>query len=232
MHLLTDQVFGHLYVVGLAGRRRRAILWLCRCGCGKELTYEGAELASGRKTSCGCATGFGTAWRKGLPEHVAWLAARARCRGYKEEHVRNYLDRGIRMAPEWDNFVTFLAYVGRRPSSKHTLERIDNDRGYEPGNVKWATRAEQSRNTRRTIRIEIDGRPMALKDAASGQTYDRAHQRLINGWTLRDALLVPQIDPRTRRPSTSTAFLADLAPGVAEAKEFNLIGAEMWLAKR
>lgn len=83
------------------------------------------------------------------PERRAWLDARRRCHDPRAAAYANYGGRGIRMCEEWRfSFEAFLAHVGRRPGPGHSLDRIDNDRGYEPGNCRWATPTEQGRNTR------------------------------------------------------------------------------------
>jgi hypothetical protein len=73
---------------------------------------------------------------------------RARCApNYEEHHL--YFDRGIRVCPEWErSFEAFLAHVGIKPDKALSLDRIDNDRGYEPGNVRWATASQQRCNQR------------------------------------------------------------------------------------
>jgi hypothetical protein len=83
------------------------------------------------------------------PEWLAWRAMRARCR--KENHPKypDYGGRGIRVCAEWDNsFLSFFEYIGKRPPGNYSLDRIDNDGNYEPGNVRWATYTEQNQNRR------------------------------------------------------------------------------------
>lgn len=84
------------------------------------------------------------------PENVAWQNMKARCSRPSHPQYHNYGGRGISVCDQWMTFEGFLADVGRRPGSGYSLERVDNDKGYEPGNVRWATRVERMRNTRRT----------------------------------------------------------------------------------
>lgn len=86
------------------------------------------------------------------PEYRAWLNLIQRCENPREKDFHHYGGRGISVWPEWRaSFAVFFTAVGRRPSPRHSLDRIDNDRGYEPGNVRWATQSEQMRNTSRTV---------------------------------------------------------------------------------
>jgi len=94
------------------------------------------------------------------PEYQAWQNMRARCMNAAHPKYARYGGRGITVCPEWDSFPAFFDHIGPRPSADHSLDRIDNERGYEPGNVRWATRREQqlnrSRYTTRLTRDEVD----------------------------------------------------------------------------
>lgn len=85
-----------------------------------------------------------------LPEYKVWSALRSRCMNDKVPSYPNYGGRGISVCARWDSFKNFIEDVGRRPTSSHQLDRFpDNDGDYEPGNVRWATAAQQAKNTRR-----------------------------------------------------------------------------------
>ena len=100
----------------------------------------------------------------GTPEHLVWKGIRRRCRGTTEHERRYYSDRGISIAPEWDDFAAFLAHVGKRPSPKHEIDRIYNARGYEPGNVRWVTREVNVGNRRNTKRATFRGETLTVAD--------------------------------------------------------------------
>lgn len=88
----------------------------------------------------------------GTPEYKAYLNAKSRCNGRSPKWKKDYVDRGIEFA--FPNFEAFYKELGNRPSPLYTVERIDNDKGYTQGNVKWATRKEQSHNTRLTAKAQ------------------------------------------------------------------------------
>lgn len=97
---------------------------------------------------------------------MAWSRIHGRCNNPKDKAFKYYGARGIRVSSAWDTFEPFLRDIGRAPTPKHTLERIDNSRGYEPGNVRWATMHEQLRNTRASHFVTAFGQRRVLTDWA------------------------------------------------------------------
>ena len=94
---------------------------------------------------------------KETPEHYVWRAMVDRCTVPTHKAFDAYGGRGITVCKRWLNYKNFLADMGKRPSTKHSIDRINNDKGYSPSNCKWATRSEQQRNKRNT-RVFTDGK--------------------------------------------------------------------------
>lgn len=134
-------------------------LWLYRCECGAEVVKTRRSVQSGQIKSCGCLnaelrlarnTKHGGATRGNhAPEYWIWQAMKQRCRNHRHKHYADYGGRGIRVCARWAaSFAAFISDVGPRPSSRHSIDRVDNDGNYEPGNCKWSTSSEQARNRR------------------------------------------------------------------------------------
>lgn len=129
------------------------------------------------------------------PEYVCWCDLKARCLNENTSNFKDYGGRGIGIDSRWVNdFRAFLNHVGKRPSSKHSIERIDNMKGYVPGNVRWATKKEQQRNTRKNVRVTFRGETRSLIEWCEllGLEYSTIRQRIKNyGWTAEEALSTP-----------------------------------------
>lgn len=132
--------------------------------------------------------------------HVAWYNMHARCSAESKKHRTRYFDRGIKVCERWASFENFLADMGLCPLGLQ-LDRIKNDRGYEPSNCRWATRHEQQSNTRRNHLITFNGRTQTLTAWAReiGIPYATLAERLRRyGWTVEQALTRTQ--QRGKRP--------------------------------
>lgn len=157
---VVGDVYDRWTVIAPAGRDGTGHLkWLCRCVCGTEKAIAGTYLRCGVSRSCGClqrerAPGApSTHEMSTTAEYRAWQAMKQRCLNANNPSFRDYGARGISICEAWlESFEAFIDDVGRRPSRKHSLHRIDNDGNYEPGNVEWATRKEQAANRRRPQR--------------------------------------------------------------------------------
>lgn len=118
---------------------------------------------------------------------------RNRCRNPKYPMYHRYGGRGIVVCERWNDFANFFADMGPRPSPSHTLERINNDGNYEPGNVRWATTAEQNRNTGQNVLLTFGGKTQTMIDWAIelGMKYSTLQSRIWKGWTVERALTTP-----------------------------------------
>jgi hypothetical protein len=159
-HRLKDiagQRYGRLVAlerVGTHPTRNRA-LWRCACDCGAFALVCGVDLRVGKTLSCGCVQRLTAAARlqkHGLTdtaEFRVWRSMLTRCYNTRSKHYVNYGARGIQVCDSWRwSFVQFLADMGNRPSCDLSIDRINNDGNYEPGNCRWATRIQQRRNRR------------------------------------------------------------------------------------
>ena len=206
--------FGRLVVLEIVGKdNSNSAVVLCQCDCGSKHKTGLHGLRTGKTSSCGCyklevsrrvVTERNTTHGKaGCPEYKSWQHMKGRCLNPKNPKYRIYGGRGITICPEWrHDFAAFLAHIGRRPGAGYSVERIDNSLGYQPGNVKWATRIEQMRNTRQNHVIEFKGQKMTLVEWSERLGIDRfvLSSRLNRySWTVERALTQVQRKAPRRR---------------------------------
>lgn len=128
------------------------------------------------------------------PEYLAWLNMRSRCNNPNDREYPRYGARGITVAPEWEHsFEKFYADMGDKPGPEFSLERIENNDGYRPGNCRWATDIEQARNRSNNRRVEHNGVMKTLAQLRDESNIDDRliWQRLENGWTVDQAIQPP-----------------------------------------
>lgn len=152
----TGRTFNHLTVYGIYGRASSSnAVWLCLCDCGNWVAIAGGALAQGGTVSCGHAQAELARQARFLhgeskqytTEYGAYRSARQRCNTTTHHAYKDYGGRGVEF--RFQSYMEFLDHIGRKPTPKHTLDRIDNDGHYELGNVKWSTMKEQCNNRRK-----------------------------------------------------------------------------------
>ncbi len=196
---ISGQRYARLVALDFARIQRGNAVWVFACDCGALKSIDAHSVRYGATRSCGClhsetAAAKNTKHGKShTPEYLTWKSMRERCGNPNVLNYHRWGGRGIRVCPEWDDFDLFLAHVGPRPSSKHSLDRINNDGNYEPGNVRWATAAEQARNRRNTQLFTINGTTRHLSGWAEsvGISIQCLMHRMKIGLSLEDALHRP-----------------------------------------
>lgn len=145
---IVGKTFNDILVESVARRDHKSVYYyVCLCHCGDRFITEGSRLANGKTASCGCLRRHGMV---DTGEYRAWAAMKRRCLNPNDPAYKHYGGRGINVHESWLSFKTFIADMGPKPSPELTLDRIDNNRGYEPGNCRWATNAVQQMNRRCT----------------------------------------------------------------------------------
>ena len=198
---LTDRtglIYERLTVVSRAPNRSATdtnARWVCRCTCGNTTIAYGQDLQRGRVKSCGCYvrekhTRHGMA-KTGL--YRLWQAMIQRCENPNASNYDRYGGKGITVCERWHDFASFAADMPPRPPG-HTLDRIDGNKGYEPGNCRWATYAQQNLNVSRNRYLEHDGKRLTIKEwaMATGLTWQAIDARLRRGWTVERTLTEPR----------------------------------------
>lgn len=170
---LIGQKFGRLLVLELSHvDKNRKSYWKCACECNNTniIIVLGSKLLSGHTKSCGClriektvarSTSHGMAHTS---EYKIWCRMIQRCTNPNNPSFADYGGRGILVCREWLNFESFFSDMGTRPSNRHSIERIDNSKGYCLENCKWALPQEQARNKRNNNFIEFMGLSLVAED--------------------------------------------------------------------
>lgn len=177
-------------------------MWMCQCECGVERAVWDADLKRGESKSCGClrdefrSDNLTTHGCTGTKEYQTWLHVIQRCENENNDQYKIYGGRGITICEEWrKDFSVFLAHIGPAPTRSHSIDRIDNDGNYEPGNVRWATKKEQANNTS-TVRVySYKGENLTITQAISKSNViihiSTVNARLRKGWSLESAINTP-----------------------------------------
>jgi hypothetical protein len=193
---LTNRPFDRLTAIKRVGKYDHGTKWLCKCDCGNFTTVSADKLLSGHTRSCGCLKKGPRYDLKYPKEYNTWLSIKTRCRRKHHHSYSSYGAKGIDICDLWfDGFEAFLKGVGEAPEPKdqYSLDRIDNTKGYEPGNCRWASTREQARNKRTTDMITYNGQTKCLADWAKelGLVPNSLRSRLRSGWSLEKTLTTP-----------------------------------------
>ena len=151
--------FTRWIVLAGAPSQKGKSIWLCRCACGVEKEVESNALRSGHSKSCGCWRSersrlskltHGYAGKEKHPLYNTWKGMRQRCLNPNHTEWKRYGEQGVKVCERWGEFPTFLADMGEKPAPGYSIDRIDPDGDYEPGNCRWATPYEQTHNRRKS----------------------------------------------------------------------------------
>lgn len=168
--------------------------WTCRCECGVSRSVRATDLKNGRSRMCRQCSAEVSNKSHGMrstSEYNTWMHMIQRCHNSNNKDYRHYGGRGIQVCDLWrESFEAFFLSIGPKPSPEYTIERLDTDGNYEPGNVKWATRQEQVLNQRSNVKITIDGETKTIseweKDPRCPVTKFTMYKRVERGWLDED----------------------------------------------
>ena len=222
---ITGQRFGRLIALErvVEGQYRR---WRCVCDCGREKLVNPSNLKSGMTQSCGCyrdqriretcmihgASRFPSGGKR-KPEYAIWRAMRQRCANPKDSNFRKYGGRGITVCERWTKgedglhpYLCFLNDMGPRPSTFHSIERLNNSEGYSPSNCVWATAQRQAMNRRCTFYVLWQGSQVPLGDLCRklNLSFTLVYGRIKRGWSVDKALATPAMSKGTWPPKGSS----------------------------
>ena len=195
---MLNLTFGRLLVTSKSDRARH---WDCLCACGSTKVVRSDHLKAGKVKSCGCLASEQTASRNVLgakhrlcntPTYKSWQSMRTRCLNKNSDQYPDYGARGIAVCERWNSFECFLEDMGHRQKGT-TIDRIDNDKGYEKSNCQWSTMREQENNKRINVVLIFDGRSQTVAEWAreKGMGYQTLRKRLDFGWSVERSITEP-----------------------------------------
>lgn len=198
---LKGKKFGRLTALEEAtgAEKKSYTRWLCVCDCGKKKYIARTSLTAGVTQSCGCLQVEGVKARRTThgksrtPEYQVWKNMMSRCYDPNNISYPNYGYRGIAVCLAWHEFENFLSDMGERPEN-HTIERVNNNGGYNKSNCKWATKEEQFSNTRRNHYVVLKGEKKTVKQLSKqfGISQPTLAYRLKNWKSLTTILNAPR----------------------------------------
>lgn len=197
---LVGQKFSRLTVVDFYINnneyKTNAAIWTCVCDCGNLVNVIGQNLRNGITKSCGCLNKElkTTHGMFDSAEYKVWQGMQQRCNNDNDHSYCNYGGRGITVCERWlHSFENFLSDMGFKPSSEHSIDRIDNNGNYEPGNCRWATKEEQANNRRNNVMCIYNGKEYTASQLAReyGININTFYSRLSAGMSVYEALNTP-----------------------------------------
>lgn len=183
-------------------------VFLCRCDCGIERTYQASALYRGRAQSCGCLHkervtkhGDSLTEKTRTSLYKKWSGIKSRCNNSNMQDYRYYGARGITYSPEWEDYRNFKEWaLSSGYQDGLEIDRIDPDGNYEPSNCRWVTHRQQDYNKRNTLRYK--GEPLKLLCQRLGVDYGRVWKRIKrDGWSVEKALTTP-VKPYKRKETS------------------------------
>ncbi len=190
---LIGQRFGRLVVISSAGSsKHQKRTWSCQCDCGVKIITTTGDLRNGTTKSCSC---IQKEWAliankshgmSNSPEYEVWIGMKKRCLNKSQASFKNYGGRGIRVCKRWiESFEGFIKDMGHRPSDDHTIERVDPNGDYEPGNTVWLPSKMQALNKRSSVRVEWGGKTQCLSEWSKELSipYETLRSRIKSGLT-------------------------------------------------
>jgi hypothetical protein len=204
---LTGQTFHRLTVIGRQGLDgNRVATWQVRCVCGSERVVRTSALTRGTTKSCGCLR-LEAALRQnskhGLAksrEYKIWTSMKQRCFTPTCHAYADYGGRGIVVCEEWAaSFEKFISDMGPRPDGSFSIERLNNEGHYEPGNCAWVRKVDQQNNTRRNVKLTFEGKTFSVSQWERLLGFGRGtlKWRLARGWSVDRALSEPLVPTNT-----------------------------------
>lgn len=193
---MIGKKFNMLLVLKELGRCKNSrMLYLCKCDCGNKVKVYGVALRTSGTKSCGCLRkGNGTHLMRYTSEYNIWRHMKGRCLNPKNKRYPLYGGRGISVCDKWLKFEGFYEDMKDRPSPDHSIDRIDNSKGYSLANCRWANQSQQCRNKRNNRIVSYKGETLCLTDAIERYTeldQSTVRSRLDKGWSIEDALEQP-----------------------------------------
>jgi len=237
--------YGRLTVLGDGGYRGATKYYACRCVCGADVSVRGWNLLHGKTQSCGCyhrevaSRQQQTHGLHATAAYKSWRSMLARCADPRHPHYAEYGGAGITVDPAWTDVEAFVADMGQPPTG-HTLDRIDNTKGYSRDNCRWASRQQQANNRRNNYTITHNGQTKTAAEWARelGMSPNALKDRIARGIPIDEALSRPKQENKTAVFDGRTLNLRQLSKAVGVpyttiVSRYNAgkRGEELWASK-